>query len=143
MKDTFFYAKKKHVKNWFLKSLAKRNNVIVMDITKDLKGSIQKMAEVLKMKKNIIIFPEGTRTKTGEIGEFKKTFAILSKELDVPVVPVAIDGAYHALATGSKFPKPFTKIKVDFLKPVYPKEFTVESIVDKVKEMISNAMQKK
>ena len=143
MKNTFFYAKKKHFNNWFLKAMAKRNNVIIMDINKDLKGSIQKLAEVLKMKKNIIIFPEGTRTKTGEMGEFKKTFAILSKELDVPVVPVAINGAYAALSSGSIFPKPFTKVNVDFLEPVYPKEFTVESIVDKVKGMISNTLLKK
>ncbi|NOR44243.1 MAG: AMP-binding protein [Candidatus Delongbacteria bacterium] len=141
MKNTYFYAKKKHVKNWLFKAMAKRNNVIVMDITKDLKGSIQKMAEVLKMKKNIIIFPEGTRTKTGEIGEFKKTFAILSKELDVPIVPVAINGAYAALSTGSIFPKPFTKVKVDFLDAVYPKELTIDSIVEKVKGMISDKMK--
>ncbi|MCK4980025.1 MAG: 1-acyl-sn-glycerol-3-phosphate acyltransferase, partial [Candidatus Delongbacteria bacterium] len=143
MKNTFFYAKKKHFNNWFLKAMAKRNNVIIMDINKDLKGSIQKLAEVLKMKKNIIIFPEGTRTKTGEMGEFKKTFAILSKELNVPVVPVAINGAYAALSSGSIFPKPFTKVNVDFLEPVYPKELTIESIVDKVKGMISNTLQKK
>ena len=140
MKNTYFYAKKKHVNNWFLKALAKRNNVIVMDINKDLKGSIQKMAEVLKKKKNLIIFPEGTRSKTGEIGEFKKTFAILSKELNVPIVPVAIDGAYDALASGSKFPKPFTKVKVDFLKPVYPKNLTVDTITDKVKIVISEKL---
>jgi len=47
-----------------------------MDLSKDLKGSIQKMAEVVKQNKKILIFPEGTRTTTGEIGEFKKTYAI-------------------------------------------------------------------
>ncbi|MBN2789393.1 MAG: AMP-binding protein [Candidatus Delongbacteria bacterium] len=138
MKDTFFYAKKKHVKNWFLKMMAKKNNVIVMDVNNDLKGSIQKMAEVLKRKKNIIIFPEGTRSKTGEIGEFKKTFAILSKELNVPVVPVAINGAYNALSSGSIFPRPFTKVKVDFLEPVKPDGLTVDSIVEKVRGVILN-----
>ncbi|MDA3839279.1 MAG: AMP-binding protein [Candidatus Delongbacteria bacterium] len=143
MKNTFFYAKKKHVKNWFLNLMAKKNNVIVMDVNKDLKGSIQKMAEVLKRKKNIIIFPEGTRSKTGELGDFKKTFAILSKELDVPVVPVAINGAYNALSTGSIFPRPFTKVKVDFLEPVFPEGLTIDSIVEKVKNMISNTLKKK
>ena len=61
MKQTYFYAKEKHVKNKILKFIAAKNNVIVMDLT-DLKTSLQKMAEVLKRGKNIIIFPEGTRT---------------------------------------------------------------------------------
>ena len=137
IKQTYFYAKRKHIKNRFLNFMANRNNVIIMDLNLDLKESIQKMAEVLKQGKKIIIFPEGTRSKNGELGEFKKTFAILSKELNVPVVPVAISGAHNALPVGSRFPKPFTKIRVNFLKPVYPEEFTFESLTDKVKDLIS------
>lgn len=140
IKQTYFYAKRKHVKNRFLNFMANRNNVIVMDLNLDLKESIQKMAEVLKQGKKIIIFPEGTRSKTGELGEFKKTFAILSKELSVPVVPVAISGAHDALPVGSRFPKPFTKIRVHFLKPVDPEEFTFDTLTDKVKGLISEKM---
>ncbi len=110
MKNTYFYAKEKHVRNKFVKALADRNNVIVMDINKDLKQSLQKLAAVLKDGKNIIIFPEGTRTYTGKIGEFKKFFAILSRELNVPIVPVSINGANHALPRGSIFPRPWKKI---------------------------------
>ena len=72
MRKTFFYAKEKHVSNSFLKFLANRNNIIVMDLNNNLKESIQKMAEVLKTQKNLIIFPEGTRTKDGSLGDFKK-----------------------------------------------------------------------
>jgi long-chain acyl-CoA synthetase len=137
---TYFYAKKKHIKNKFLDFLAKRNNVIVMDLNNELKESIQKMAEVLKQGKKIIIFPEGTRTKTGDIGDFKKTFAILSKELDIPVIPVAIDGAYKALPRGSRFPRPFTKIQVEFLNAVYPETYTTDSLRDEVKQQISQKL---
>ncbi|HEY4787167.1 MAG TPA: AMP-binding protein, partial [Bacteroidales bacterium] len=65
MRKTFFYAKEKHIQSPFLKFLANRNNIIIMDLNHNLKESIQKMAEVLKKKKNLIIFPEGTRTKDG------------------------------------------------------------------------------
>ena len=41
-------------------------------------ASSQCIGEALKQGKNIIIFPVGTRTKTGEVNEFKKTFVILS-----------------------------------------------------------------
>ncbi|MDY0082366.1 MAG: AMP-binding protein [Ignavibacteriaceae bacterium] len=142
MKQTYFYAKEKHVKSKLLKFIANKHNVIVMDLN-DLKTSLQKLAEVLKRGKNIIIFPEGTRTLSGEIGDFKKTFAILSRELNVPVVPVAIRGAYDALPRGTHFPKPWKKINVKFLKPVKPEDHTYDSLKNFVKEKVSEQLTKK
>lgn len=136
MRQTYFYAKKKHVKGRFVEFLAKRNNVIVMDLNNDLHLSVQMLAEVLKRGKKLIIFPEGTRSYTGEVGDFKKMFAILSKELDVPVVPVAIKGAFNALPRGSFVPKLFARVNVSFLEPVYPADSSVDAIVRRVKEEI-------
>lgn len=141
-KQTYFYAKKKHVNNKLLRFLARTNNVIVMDMESNLKESIQKMAAALKEGKKVIIFPEGTRTKTGNLGEFKKTFAILSTELDVPVVPVAIEGADKALPVGSKFPRPFKKIKVKFLSPISPEGHTPETLAEGVYKKIEETLSK-
>jgi long-chain acyl-CoA synthetase len=138
---TYFYAKEKHVKGWFLKSFAKRNNVIIMDLNKDLKQSIQKMAEVLRNRKNLVIFPEGTRSANGTLGDFKKTFAILSRELNIPIVPVSIRGAVDALPKGSIFPKPFKRICVDYLQPIYPENRSYEKIAELVKEQIQQHQQ--
>lgn len=140
IKETYFYAKREHVKTKLFRFLAGKNNVIVMDLNTDLKESIQKMAAVLKSGKKIMIFPEGTRSKNGELGEFKKTFAILSKELNVPVIPVAITGAYKALPVGSWFPKPFTKVRVKYLEPIYPQDHTFDTLTEKVKESIAEAV---
>ncbi len=142
MKKTYFYAKEKHIKQRWLKFVANKNNVIVMDLS-DLKTSLQKLASVLRREKNIIIFPEGTRTKTGNIGDFKKTFAILSRELNVPIVPVAIDGAYDALPSGKIFPRPWKKVNVKFLKPVYPSDFSYDLLKNKVFEAVSSNLKKK
>jgi len=139
-KKTYFFAKAKHVKNRFLKYLADQNNIIVVNVEDDLKASIQKLSVVLKSGKNIIIFPEGTRTKTGSLGTFKKTFAILSRELNVPVVPVAIDGAYAALPSGSTFPKPLQPIQVSFLPPLWPEKASYESISLGVREAVNEAL---
>ncbi|MFO7656247.1 MAG: AMP-binding protein [Bacteroidales bacterium] len=128
MNKTYFYAKEKHFRTRLLKSFAKWNNIIIMDINKDLKESIQKLAAVLNKGKNVIIFPEGTRTIDGTLGQFKKTFAILSQELNIPVVPVVIDGSYRALPSGSWFPKPLSKITIKVLQPVYPENHTYESL---------------
>lgn len=142
MKRTYFYAKEKHIKQGWLKFIANKNNIIVMDLS-DLKSSLQKLASVLKKEKNIIIFPEGTRTHNGELGAFKKTFAILARELNIPIVPVAINGAYDAMPRGKKIPRPLKKINVKFLEPVYPFNETYDSLKDKVFEMVSNSLKKK
>jgi len=142
MKRTYFYAKEKHIKQRWLKFLASRNNIIIVDLNRDLKESIQKMAEVLKQNRSLIIFPEGTRTTTGELGEFKKTFAILSSELNIPIVPVSIAGAFKALPKGSHFPKPFSKISIDFLAPVYPENQSYDSLAEQVKDRIQGSLEK-
>lgn len=139
LKNTFSYAKKDHVKSGIRKYLASRTNVIVMDLSKDLKHSIQKMAEVVKQGKKILIFPEGTRTQSGEIGKFKKTYAILSAELNIPIVPVAITGAYAAMSSGAKKIKKGEKITIEFLPAVYPEGMKPEALNDLVKQRIVKA----
>jgi len=139
LKNTFSYAKKDHVKSWIRRYLASRSNVIVMDLSKDLKHSIQKMAEVVKQGKKILIFPEGTRTLSGELGKFKKTYAILSTELNIPIVPVAISGAYAAMSSGARKIKKGEKITIEFLPAIYPGEMKPEELNELVKQSILQA----
>ena len=136
MKHTYIYAKEKHWRKRWQKFLARKNNVILMDINKDLMISIQKMAEVLRKGKNLIIFPEGTRSKDGTLGELKKTFAILANELNVPVIPVTINGAHKAMPVGARFPRLFKKISVKFNKPVYPGNLGTDKILEKVQRIM-------
>ncbi len=138
MKRTYFYAKEKHVKQKWLKFIAGHHNIIIMDINKDLKQSLKKMAEILRNGKNLIIFPEGTRSKDGNLGQFKKSFAILAKELNIPIIPIAINGAFKALPRGKVIPKPFKRINVNFLEPVYPKDYSYSSLSDAVYNKINS-----
>lgn len=140
MQRTYFYAKAKHLPKKWLRFLADRNNIVVMDINTDVRQSIQKVAALLQSGKNIMIFPEGTRTLDGTLGEFKKTFAILSKELNVPVVPVAISGAFEALPAGRLLPRPFHRISVHFHQPVFPQDHTYESLKDMVYNKVKGCL---
>ena len=140
LKNSYFFATEEHVKHPVVKSLAKRNNIILME-KRNLKNSILKLSEVLKLGKNVVIFPEGSRSYDGEMVPFKKTFAILSKELNVPVVPVCIRGAYDVLPRGSKWIKP-KKIEVEYLPPVMPENGdTYDSISDKVRDSIQKGLK--
>ena len=111
-----------------------------MDLAKDLKESIHKMAEVVKLGKKILIFPEGTRTVSGEIGSFKKTYSILSTELNIPVVPIAISGAFYG-DKKDKFRIKRTKITVEFLSAIYPEGLTSDQMNDLVKQKIEEKIK--
>ena len=54
----------------------------------------------------LIIFPEGTRSTTGEVGEFKSGIGALVAARDVPVVPCFIDGSFRAWPKGRRLPRP-------------------------------------
>ena len=54
----------------------------------------------------LIIFPEGTRSKTGEIQEFKPGIGALVAGRDVPVLPCYLDGAHRAWPKGQRIPRP-------------------------------------
>jgi long-chain acyl-CoA synthetase len=141
MKRTYFFAKAKHVKSPWLRFLALRNNVIVLDLERDLQHALQNLAEVLRKGCNIIIFPEGTRSKAGTVAPFRKTYAILSRELGVPVMPVAIKGACQALPAGSWLPRLRAPIEVSFLPAVEPGEYSYEALNQAVMDRVVAAVQ--
>lgn len=138
IRETYFYAKEKHFRKRILKYLAARNNIIIVNLNLDLKQSIQTLAEVLQQNKKLIIFPEGTRTLNGELGHFKRTFAILARELKVPIVPVSIKGAYKAMPKGSFRLRFMSKIKVEFLPAVDAKNQSYDGLSLLIMEQIRN-----
>lgn len=139
IKTCYFYATEEHVKSKFRRRLADKNNTIIMEQA-HLKESIQKLAQVLKSGNNIVIFPEGSRTHDGDLSDFKLSFAILSKELNVPIVPVCIRGAYEALPRHRKTLYP-RHIEVHYLPPVMPTaDVTYQQLADKVKQAIAKVL---
>ena len=54
----------------------------------------------------LIIFPEGTRSTTGEVGDFKSGIGALVAGRDVAVAPCFIDGSFQAWPKGKRFPRP-------------------------------------
>ncbi|MFI3298916.1 MAG: AMP-binding protein [Rikenellaceae bacterium] len=120
VKNVFFFAKQKHFDSRAKRFMTKRNNIITMDINKNVRSSLQQMYQVLKQGKNVMIFPEGTRSKDAVMKEFKESFAILSKELNVPILPIAIVGSESAMWSGVRLPSFLSRISVEFLPVIKP-----------------------
>ncbi|MFR9578378.1 MAG: 1-acyl-sn-glycerol-3-phosphate acyltransferase, partial [Rikenellaceae bacterium] len=113
--NTFFFAKDKHFQGGFKQFIARHNNIILMNVHTNVRESMQQMYQVLSQGHNIVIFPEGTRSKSGVLGSFKESFAILSQSLDITVVPVAIHGAEGAAYDSVPLPRLWNKIEVEYL----------------------------
>lgn len=136
LRNTYFYAKKDHVRGPIMRWLAGNHNVVIMDMS-TLSQSIRALGQILADGKNLVIFPEGTRTRNGKVGTFKKTFAILSKELNVPIVPVRIEGAYEAWPRQCKFPR-CHKVTVTYLPPVSPMaEESYEALAERIRVIVA------
>ena len=140
-KCTYCFAKEKHFKQWWRRYMAKRNNIIIMREDEEIVDSIKRMASVLKKGRNILIFPEGTRSRDGRLGDFKQTFSLLACEINVPIIPVAIDGAFEAFPRNRKFPHPFKKITVTYLPPISPEGKTREDLAEAVKKAIEEKIR--
>ena len=137
---TYYFADIKHFRKGYMKFMGENSNIIFVDINKNLVNSLQMLSKALRSGKNIVIFPEGTRTRDGKINNFKKFFAILSKELNIPIVPFVLDGAYEAYPPSSKYPKG-GDVKVKFLEKIYPSDMSYEEITEKVYNTIKKELK--
>ena len=139
--NTIFLAIDWYFKKGILKLLVSHGNVVLIDINKNIKKSVEEIAGNVKAGKNVLIFPEGARTKDGKVAEFKKVFAIIAKELDVDVQCLGIKGAFEAYSRYMKFPKP-KKIEVAVLEKFKP-EGTYDEIVEKARNIIKTYVEGK
>lgn len=135
--NTYFLALAKYFSNKIMSFIANRSNIVKISLEKDIKQSIETIAGVLKAGKNVFIFPEGSRTKDGDLDEFKKVYAIISKTLNVKVQCLGIKGAYRAWSRFDKFPKPY-KIEVKELGIIDPRNKTVDDIIEESYKIYRN-----
>ena len=97
-------------------------NAFLLPQKSGFRKSLSFMGKLIDHNINILIFPEGSRTKDGKLGPFMQGLGILVKELQVSIVPVRIIGMEKIYPRGTKFPKR-GKCTVIFGKPL---EFTTE-----------------
>ena len=136
LSNNYYIATALHFKSKTMKYLAGNGNIILVDTNRNLKNTLQAASKVLKSGKKLIIFPEGARTRDGQLQDFKKTFAILAQELNVPIYPFVLKGAYEAFPYNKKFPKRHD-ISVQFLEKIESKNKTVEELVEETKNNIA------
>lgn len=98
-------------------------------------GGIKNTLKKLKQGEVVLIFPEGTRTPDGEIKEFKPGFCAIARRAKVPIVPVAIEGAYEAWPKSTRYPRP-KRVKLKVGEPI-----TVDEIQSLSDEQLTSKVQ--
>jgi 1-acyl-sn-glycerol-3-phosphate acyltransferase len=135
-KNTFHVGASEFFSNAFMRFVAKMLNVVPVNPDTELMRAMKAGAIGLKHSKVLNIYPEGERAFDGELHEFKKGAAILATELDLPIVPVALDGLQNVWARKSMRIR-LAKVKVRIGKPFYPKDIVSGSVSDSDNEQLT------
>ena len=101
-------------------------------------GGIRQSLAVLRAGEVLLVFPEGTRTRDGRIGAMRAGLGLLAKRAVVPVVPVAIHGAFEAWPRSAKVFR-FSPVRVGLAKPVAPGELAgleTREVAEAVRERV-------
>ena len=107
--------------------------------------TIKEAKEEITQGVSIMLFPEGSRSRSGKIGRFKKGAFLIAKDLNLPIVPLTINGAFDVLKTGSKLINPAT-LELVIHKPI-PTENIPESelpqLMEQCRETIESVLWEK
>jgi 1-acyl-sn-glycerol-3-phosphate acyltransferase len=105
--------------------------------------AIERAAEALRDGNSFLIFPEGTRSRTGELLPFKKGGFIMALKGQAPIVPVAIAGARDAMKKGSLIIRP-VRVTVSFGAPISTAGLTIEDrepLIAAVRNAVAGLLQ--
>ena len=117
---------------------------IPIDRNGDFFPSMKRAQEVIVNEKScILVHPEGTRTRRGELGKFKCGAAVLSIDSGIKIVPVCVNGAHDIFPPCKKFPRIFNfrkfkkySLQIKFGVPIEPVGKGAERITDEIRKQI-------
>lgn len=102
-RQLFFVGASEYFETPTMARFARATNIIPVDSNENLVSAMQAGATGLRQQRVLVLFPEGERSIDGELKPFRKGAPILSAQLNVPIVPVAMDGLYHLWPRGRSF----------------------------------------
>lgn len=103
-------------------------------------ASVAAAADALRSGLNILVFPEGTRSKDGRLAAFKKGPFFLAQQTQAPIIPIALSGTQKMMRKGSVAILPGVA-RVQLLPPIEPSQFeTREDLLKAVRKAIADAL---
>lgn len=125
--EIHFLAKEELFHGRFLRKLIRSLNAHpIAGKGQDL-SSFKTISKLLTEGKKVVIFPEGSRTLTGELNPIKPGIGMLAQRQSCPIVPIYIHGTYSIWPVMRYFPKLWGKTAVVFGPPIDLKNFEHEN----------------
>ena len=106
--------------------------------------SLNKAAKIIRNGVSVIIFPEGTRSRTNNVQPFKKGGFFLAVDSGVPIIPIIIHGTEQIMAKNQISIKP-GNVTLEIAKPINSSDYTrktKEDLMEKVKNIIMQSYVK-
>ena len=114
-----FVARASLAKSRFMALLMRQCGAVLIKRGAAERAALNEMIAHLKAGDLVCVFPEGTRSSDGTLGEFLPGAVFAAKRARVPLIPAGIRGAYLAMPRSSKLPFPrFKPISVRFAAPI-------------------------
>ncbi len=107
-------------------------------------SSLKKAAETIKKGVSVMIFPEGTRSRDGNISPFKKGGFVLAVEAGVPVVPVIIHGTRSIMSKNCLRIKP-GQVVLEIGRPIETSQYNrknKDDLLERVRQVIIESFEK-
>lgn len=102
--------------------------------------TLETIIEILKAGESVLIFPEGTRSRDGSLGKFKRGSLMAALKAEVPIIPIAISGTYNIMPRGTYLINP-KEVKLSVGKPIYIKsEGEYEQKVEEARNAIAGML---
>jgi 1-acyl-sn-glycerol-3-phosphate acyltransferase len=120
---------------WLIRSIG----AVPIDLAGSGIAGVRTTLKMLRDQEAVLLFPEGTRSRDGELQPLQAGFAALARRSGAAIVPVAIHGSFAALPRSSLWPRP-RQIALAFGQPILPEEIAQQSdqqLVEQVRERIS------
>jgi 1-acyl-sn-glycerol-3-phosphate acyltransferase len=101
---------------WFMRQRG------TIPVYRDAKNGVQRLVESVQAEvdrgHSILVFPEGTRTRSGRVGRFQSGVFRVAHALGLPIVPVAVTGMFEVMRTGEPYINPGHRVDVYFDEPI-------------------------
>tara|TARA_Y100001949_G_C15971264_1_gene323976 strand:- start:1123 stop:1791 length:669 start_codon:yes stop_codon:yes gene_type:complete len=101
----------------------------------------ESISKVIKNKNSIMIFPEGKRSNQKDLLPFKKGAAYISKDFQLPIIPVVTHNAHNLMRKGEVWLRS-GEITIEILNPInHSEELTVEEMTTKIYNLIDEKLK--
>jgi len=80
-------------------------NAVPIDRTGNVRQSLDMIGHHLDAGRSVAIFPEGTRSPTGRMQSFKPGIGLIAQALEVPIIPVRLEGNFEQWPKGTRWPR--------------------------------------